>query len=475
MLSQGELDIDQLFSGIFTPVKQNDPAQQQAPSPAARKTLGIPQRTIDNPFAEPFQVGIGSNILKPDTPEIPDAKEPSKPPAPPAQLFGDLLDDLPQLELSKDKKDQPERSPYKKTMALYSDAPGMDKVVEAAREIRKNSPTGQMEAHWRKPDSAMEPSGLEFDSSTSSVHPATTMSLSELQNPQELKTDVPAATHEDPTAMMPTPAPMAAANAPDALPIENNYLKQLEAIQEDQPNSGLEMAGPQRMEMERPLETGRKSTGMAAFGANAAIKETTNPALDLDRNRPVPWEHSQQKPQVSIPKVPQQAKSGLVSRSLPWVFTVALLCGSLVLLFAGNLVGLKGSTNIGRSDFSLTPGAYNIQGFQIYDSPDGKKIGVLTGTAGVKKGQDISALNIRVSITDYTGAAAMSAEFPPATILGPSQISDLRTQDEAMRRLSEKRVTSAGAGWVPFQAIFFDPPVQMERYSFKVEVPGAGQ
>jgi len=467
MLSQGDLDIDQLFSGIFTPVQQQKATlQQQAEPPAARKTLGIPQRTLENPFAEPFSVGIGTNILKPDVQEVKepppaDAKPSFQPPALSKELFGDLLDDLPSIELS---KDQTERSPFKKTMALYSDAPGMDKVVEAANQIRKAAPTGQDGGQWRKPESAMEPSGLDFEGSKSSVPVANTIALSDLPNPQDLKIEKPGPS---------TPPEASDANA---MPIENNYLKQLESFQEDQPISGLEMAGPVRAEIERPPETGRKSTGMAAFGLdNTTTKEAARPAFGLEQDRPVPWEHGQPKPQVSIPKKPPQAKSGTLARMLPWAFTVALLTGSLVLLFAGKLIGLDGSTSVGRSDFSLTPGAYNIQGFQIYDSPEGKRIGVVTGTAGVKKGRDLSSMNVRVSITDYTGATVMSAEFPPAAMLSPSQISDLRTQDEAMKKLSEKRITSADSGWVPFQAIFFDPPVQMERYSFKVEVPGAGR
>ena len=54
----------------------------------------------------------------------------------------------------------------------------------------------------------------------------------------------------------------------------------------------------------------------------------------------------------------------------------------------------------------------------------------------------------------------------------PEEIYELKTAEEAAATLASRRLTTADGSWIPFQAIFFDPPDHLERFAFHVDVSG---
>jgi predicted Zn finger-like uncharacterized protein len=159
---------------------------------------------------------------------------------------------------------------------------------------------------------------------------------------------------------------------------------------------------------------------------------------------------------VTPARAPEIRKRGVVSYILPWVFTSLLLVGVVALL----IVHPAGSTSPAAASKS-----YRIQGFKVYETKNGRKVGVITGEVKPEAGKRAEDLRIRFTLNDYAGNSAVDEYFTPAKSLTPIEIRELTSPEQASTLLKTKQPKGANAGgWSPFQAIFFDPPDDLERF-----------
>ncbi|MBI5527366.1 MAG: zinc-ribbon domain-containing protein [Deltaproteobacteria bacterium] len=176
---------------------------------------------------------------------------------------------------------------------------------------------------------------------------------------------------------------------------------------------------------------------------------------------------------AAVPAVRREMKTGFFRIAAPWVFTALLLAGTLALL------GLhKGKVAVANVISNLSPASagglnkYTIQGFKLYTTAGGRRAGVVTGNVKADGAVDPAAVKITFELADYANYVAFRGEFFPTTPLTPEEVYELDSQEKAYAKLGERRLKTGAGKWLPFQVVFFDPPERLERFAFRIDVAG---
>jgi hypothetical protein len=471
---------------------------------------GTRQPITENPFAQPFAVGIGTNDLgtPASQPAIPAAAFP--PPAAPADPFAGMGQSLPRVPSQSAIPSMP--------------APSSRPSQPALPNLPSQSALPQLDAFGRPPGAQSNPF-LQVPAPISS--PAT---MTSPPGPGAVSSDFlpqipatpPPAPPNDPFAGFDMSSPLGAQKASDSgnqpalskfaaqagqgaapggdsmapgfSPRENDLFSQLESIGGDQgPGIGpqIEQLPVRQGETRDPafspnsgfdLDTGgaasfaQEAAGAPAVAAAAAAGGASG--LDLHQGvvqqaRPIIAKTQTTGPITPAVVARKELPRGPFARALPWIFTVLLLCAAVALLGLRN--GKFAAAHVLQNLSPASAGSlnkYTIQGFKLYTVKSGHKVGVVTGNVKAQGAIDPAAVRIGFSLADYAGFTAFKGDFFPAQPLTPEEIFELESQDAAAKTLAGRRLKAAAGGWIPFQAIFFDPPEHLERFAFHIDVIG---
>lgn len=460
--SPGEMpEASVTFDGEAKPQPMGfDAGPPAAPVPQA----GLPgtrQPITDNPFAAPFQVGIGTNDL---------GEPPAPAPLSPSMSFPSLA--------------APVSQPSVPNLDTFGQPPPGAPSNPFLQMPSPISSPGTMTTPPRPGSNDFLPSIPQAQSAPTPADPFAGFDLG-----------APAKPAPQTETAAPAPGQFAGADLPAApgpgFGGGNDLFAQLESMDMDQ-GPGI---GPQIEQL--PVRQGDPDPAFAVTGSGFDLDQsggamfiqqqqagTAKPpgagSIDLHEGvlqqaRPVLAKRTTSGVIVTAPAVAarKEGPKGPFAVAMPWVFTVLLLVAAIALL------GLRdGKFAPGNIVANLTPSTagslnkYSIQGFKLYTVQSGKKVGVVTGNVKAGGAVNPAAIRIGFSLADHAGYVAFKGEFFPARPLTPEEIYELKSADEAAAMLSRRRLTTIDGRWIPFQAIFFDPPEHLERFAFHVEVSG---
>ena len=487
-----------------------------AQSPAPAGVPGTRQPITENPFAQPFAVGIGTNDLgapaPASQPALPAAAFPAL--AAPADPFAGMGQSLPRVP------SQP-AIPAMPAMPAPSSRPSQP----ALPNLPSQSALPQLDAFGQPPGGQSNPFlqvPAPISSPSTMTAPPGPGSASSDFLPQIPAMPPPAAPN-DPFASFDMSAPLGAQQAhgqgeqqpalskfaaqagqgtapgndsmaPGFSSRENDLFSQLESMGGDQgPGIGpqIEQLPVRQGETRDPafapssgfdLDTGgaasfvQAAAGAPAVAAAAAAGGASGIDLHegaVQQARPVIAKTQTTGPIKPVVAVRKELPKGPFARALPWIFTVLLLCAAVALLGLRN--GKFAAAHVLQNLSPSSAGSlnkYTIQGFKLYTVKSGRKVGVVTGNVKAQGAVDPAVVKIGFSLADYAGFTAFKGDFFPAQPLTPEEIFELDSQEAAVKTLAGRRLKAATGGWIPFQAIFFDPPEHLERFAFHIDVIG---